>query len=122
MTSPGKVFIIAADDAIRDSLSVLLEHSGFSVTALASCHTFPGMLESSGRSCLLIDIHGEDDTPFELLDRLRLEQPHLPAIALVSAPGDRRVLRRPHLAAIEKPMLGGAIVEAVRTAMARFGH
>lgn len=70
----------------------------------------------------MIDIHGDDDKPFDLLDRLRSDQPHLPVVVTASAIGDRRLLRRPHLAVIEKPMLGGTVVEAVRAAMARFGH
>lgn len=123
MAQSGKVLIIAIDGAVRDSLSLLLNHVGFAVTALASCDEFPGTSDLSGRCCLVLDVEFDDDRSFRFLDRLRAEQPHIPVVALASRLADRRLAdRQPFAAVLEKPALGGEVVKAVRAAMARFGH
>mgnify|MGYP003342370932 CR=1 FL=1 len=52
-----QIFVVDDDDAVRDSLEVLLEHKGFKVKTFASSKVFLDRIEDfDQRACLLLDI------------------------------------------------------------------
>jgi two-component system response regulator FixJ len=50
------VYIVDDDEAIRDSLSVMLETRGFAVRAFGSARAFLGALNPAWQGCVLLDI------------------------------------------------------------------
>src|SRR6201999_1884823 len=70
MTGSNPVCVVDDDEAVRDSLTLLLECSGFAVKAFDSAAAF-----LAGRpaavACLLLDMHMPDISGLELLQRLK---------------------------------------------------
>jgi two-component system, LuxR family, response regulator FixJ len=56
MTDAALVHVIDDDEAVRDSLSLLLESAGLSVRSYASATAFLGALPSQGVGCVLTDV------------------------------------------------------------------
>lgn len=79
------VYVVDDDDAVRDSLSVLLEAEGFAFQAFASAEDFLKHFHPAGQACLLLDVRlpGIDGT--ELLKSLGRRDHHLPIILLTAS-------------------------------------
>jgi len=113
------VFIVDDDEAVRDSLRVLLETHGCSVRAFASG---AALLESppvAVAGCLVLDYHMPQGNGLDLLDELRARQVMLPAI-LITGLGDPRIASRADeagvLAVLQKPFPDHVLLDAVERA------
>ena len=115
------VFIVDDDEAVRDSLRILLESNGFCVSCFASPDDFlrSGSAESLG--CLLVDSNMPGMSGFDLVSTLNRSGTRLPTI-LMTGHADARTRELAQaagfLAIIEKPFVDDAVVEAVRMALA----
>lgn len=76
------VFVIDDDDAVRDSLCVLLETHGFAVREYTSGTAFLHELPAERSGCLLIDVHMPNMSGLELLERLRERSFPMPVILI----------------------------------------
>jgi two-component system response regulator FixJ len=64
------VHVIDDDDAVRDSLTVLLEASGFSPIAYPSAAAFLEGLDRAPSGCVVTDVQMPEITGLDLLRRL----------------------------------------------------
>jgi FixJ family two-component response regulator len=65
------VVVIDDDDAVRDSVSTLLEAHGFSARCFASGPEFLKSSLKGQTACLLLDYHMPDMTGLELIEELK---------------------------------------------------
>ncbi|MBU1378472.1 MAG: response regulator [Alphaproteobacteria bacterium] len=120
MSPGGTVYVIDDDEAVRESLTTLLETSGFSVIAHASAGAFLDDLDTATSGCVLTDVHMPQISGLELLRRLSDRLPRFPVIVLTGeadVPMAVEALKNGALDLIEKPYSGAAIVAAVRQAL-----
>ena len=89
-TKSGVVYIIDDDEAIRDSLSLILNANGFRVSPHESAERFLKSLDSrdpQSLSCALVDIHLGGMSGIELQDTLLSMGLNIP-IAFITGHGD----------------------------------
>jgi FixJ family two-component response regulator len=101
------VAIVEDDEAVRDSLKLLLEAHGLQVDAYGSAREFLAERERHLAGCLLLDIHMSGMSGLELLRHLRSGADEIPAI-VISGRADadlrRQALQAGALAVCEKPV------------------
>lgn len=118
------VHIIDDDDAVRDSLSALLEGAGFSVCAYPSAAAFLDGIDKAPGGVVVTDVRMPGMSGLELLQRLRGRRPAVPVIVIT---GEADVamaveaLKGGALEFIEKPYDGVEMIAAIRGAVERMG-
>jgi len=121
MEGDATIFIIDDDDAIRDSLKILLESHGFTVEDFASARAFL----ASGRigpGCALVDIGMPEMGGLELQRVLGERHPELPVIMITGqaeVPIAVQAMKAGALDFIEKPFDEAVLLGSVRQALAR---
>jgi CheY-like chemotaxis protein len=75
ITPQATAYVIDDDDAVRDSIRILLETSGYAVRSFDSAAALLGGERPVKNSCLIIDVDMPGTGGLELLDRLRREGP-----------------------------------------------
>lgn len=119
MSAGGTVHVIDDDDAVRDSLAVLLEGAGFAVNAYASANAFLQVIDEAPQGCVVTDVCMPQMTGLELLRHISDRLARFPVIVLTGeadVPMAVEALKNGALDLIEKPYSGEAIVAAVRQA------
>jgi two-component system response regulator FixJ len=114
------VHVVDDDAAVRDSLCVLLQSSGFSVHAHASAEAFLAVAEYAA-GCVLTDVRMPAMDGLELQQRLNERGLRLPVIVMTGQ-GDVLVAVRAMKAGavdfLEKPVVDALLVDAVGRALA----
>ncbi|MFP5517356.1 MAG: response regulator transcription factor [Alphaproteobacteria bacterium] len=115
------VFILDDDDAIRDSLEVLLDCAGFRVESFS---TPLGFLESGAPSrsgCLLVDVRMPQMSGLDVQERL-IRGGHAMPVVVMTGHGDVplavRAMKAGAVDFVEKPFEEEALLAAVRSALA----
>jgi two-component system, LuxR family, response regulator FixJ len=114
------IFVVDDDGAVRDSLTLLLEASGYRTLSYAGGRTFLDSLERGARGCVLIDVRMPDMSGFEVQEELRRRQVELPVIVITGhgdVPLAVRAMRAGAVDFIEKPYPESVILEAVERAL-----
>jgi len=117
--SAAPVILLVDDDpAVLGSLKFSLELDGYAVAAHASAESVlaQGVLPAGG--CMVVDYGLPGINGLDLIAVLRGRGLHLPAILMTSHPGPllRERARAAGVAIVEKPLLGQALNDAIRTA------
>ena len=116
--SDRHVFVVDDDFAVRRSIKFSLELEGFEVRAFCSAQEL--LIEESIPSCgcLVVDYHLPGMNGLELVARLRERNIALPAV-LITSPDDnlRRRAAASGISMVDKPMLGGPLLSAIRAAL-----
>lgn len=81
------VFIVDDDEAMRDSLTWLLEGNGYQVRAFASAEQFLAAYDANHVSCLILDVRMPGMSGPELQERMLAENIQLP-IVFITGHGD----------------------------------
>ncbi|MCG5259693.1 response regulator transcription factor [Cupriavidus gilardii] len=81
------VFIVDDDEAMRDSLTWLLEGNGYQVRSFASAEQFLAAYDANQVSCLILDVRMPGMSGPELQERMIAENIHLP-IVFITGHGD----------------------------------
>jgi FixJ family two-component response regulator len=114
------VFLIDDDEAVRDSLGVLLESHGLSVKSYASCPEFLAGYIAEPESCLLLDLHLPNMTGLDLLEQFPPERLGMPVI-LISGRADaasrQRALGKGVRTVLDKPFTQEALMAAIAQAI-----
>jgi two-component system response regulator FixJ len=107
-------YIIHDDDAVRDSIRLLLECFGFVVSDYASCRAFLREVRPEANSCVLVNLDMPEMTSLQLLDQLRREGI---AIVMTKRAGDPRIraaVDRAGAMLLEKPFQPGELVRCIK--------
>jgi len=119
MTS-GRIFVVDDDEAVRDSLQMLLESEGLKVETFASALEFLESDLPSRQGCLIVDVQMPDMNGLELQQRLLADGNDLPVI-IVTGHGDIpmavKALKSGARDFIEKPFKDEEILNSVRHAL-----
>jgi two-component system, LuxR family, response regulator FixJ len=87
MTTKANVYVIDDDEAMRDSLSFLLDSSGFTVRLFETAEGFLDALPGLAFGCVVSDVRMPGIDGIELLKRLKAQNSPLP-ILIMTGHGD----------------------------------
>jgi two-component system response regulator FixJ len=107
------IFIVEDDDAVRASMRVLLEASGYTVRDFASSEQLLGVGNIGDADCIVMDHNLPGMSGIELIESLRAQGDRTPAI-MVSAIGRQLIQRATKAgvaAVLRKPMAADALIQ-----------
>lgn len=122
MTADLTVFIVDDDDAIRDSLQVLLECAGFRAESFATPLAFLGSDAPSRPGCLLVDVRMPQMSGLDVQERLTRDGHAIPVVVMTGhgdVPLAVRAMKAGAVDFVEKPFEEEALLAAVRSALSR---
>jgi len=102
-----RIAIVDDDEAVRDSLKLLLEAYGLGVGTYGSAQEFLASGGERASWCLLLDVHMPGMSGVELLRRLKAGASRIPAIVMTGSPDAalrRQALEAGAHAVFEKPV------------------
>jgi FixJ family two-component response regulator len=119
------VYVVDDDDAVRDSLAVLLEPEGFRVILFQSVEEFLKELDEShpgdgGPACLLLDLHMPGQGGQELLEILAKRERRLPAVIMTGNANEKSrslALATGAAAFLEKPVDADLLIDTIRSTL-----
>ncbi len=115
------VIVLDDDEAVRDSLTALLETDGHRVIPCASGREFLAQAGRDAVACLVTDVHMPDTSGLEILESLRARDDALPVIVITGhadVPMAVRAMRAGAFDFVEKPIDGESLLRAVQSAIA----
>jgi two-component system response regulator FixJ len=114
------VYIVDDDEAVRDSLSVLLESKGYAVRSFGSALEFLAAAPSLLRGCVIVDIRMPEMDGLELQARLRARALAFPMIVITGhadVPLAVRAMKAGAVDFIEKPFAPETILGSLDGAL-----
>lgn len=118
---PQKICLVDDDEAVRDSLRVLLESYGIAVEDYGSARDFLSDAASNESDCLLLDLHMPDMDGLQLLDAMRKRGSAMPVI-MITGRGDSHLGDRAKQAGaytlLNKPVGEDLLLQSIRRAVA----
>lgn len=125
VTQDAKVFIVDDDDAVRDSLELLLETMGYSTESFASGALFLDACEDAWRGCVLLDVRMPKMDGLQVLERLHREFPML-RVVMITGHGDItmavKAMKAGAVDFVEKPFDEESLLESVENALSDLDH
>ena len=123
LSERGRVFVVDDDDAVRDSLSWLLEANGFMVQAFGDGESFLQALPRQALpACLVLDVRMPNMSGLELHERLGPLKDSLPVI-FVTGHGDVPMavesMKRGAIDFLEKPFNDAQLCNLIDQALTR---
>jgi CheY-like chemotaxis protein len=115
------VVVVDNDAAVCNSLKFSLEIEGFAVRTYASVEELLSDADRQPSNCLVVDLNLPGMNGLEAIALLRARQVSAPAILITSHPS-QRIRERAAIAAVpivEKPFLGNALLDQIRSACDR---
>lgn len=120
MSEETVIFIVDDDDAVRDSLKLLLESYDCHVEDYSSTRDFLRAYRPRERQCLVLDHHLPDETGLDFLELIDGRSLRIPVI-LVSGGGDRALKERALNAGVagyfDKPLDNSILLPAILKAI-----
>lgn len=116
----GVVHVIDDDDAVRDSLALLMEAAGLSARTYDSAEAFLKAVDRAEPGCVVTDVRMPDMSGIDLLHRLSDRLDRFPVIVLTGqadVPMAVEALKAGALDLIEKPFAADGILAAVTKAL-----
>jgi FixJ family two-component response regulator len=116
----ANVLIVDDDPAVCSSLKFSLELEGFVVRIFRGGSELLSATDLPPSACLVVDYRMPNIDGLDLLRRLRERGNSMPAVLVTTAP-DSALRRRAGAAGVslvEKPLLGDALLEAIRSKVA----
>ena len=117
---PPTVFVADDDEAVRESLQLLLESAGHRVRSFASGSEFLDAAPFAEGGCLIIDVRMPGIGGLEVQERLRVEGVGLPVIVITGhgdVPLAVQAMKAGAVDFVEKPFAEEAILAAVERAL-----
>ncbi|GAB5442576.1 MAG: response regulator [Fuerstiella sp.] len=123
MTDP-LIYLVDDDQAVAESLTVLLESDDYQVRVHSSGEQFLADEERHHASVLILDVKLNGIDGLELLRRLRTEQGFAPPVVMISGHADGESRQRAFdlgaVAFLSKPFSGDQLLNTIQSALA--GH
>lgn len=122
MADDASVFVVDDDEAMRDSLAILLESAGYRTRCFASSRAF---LEAAPRlpvGCAVIDVRMPELGGLELQEELRARAIPIPVVVMTGhadVPAAVRAMKAGAVDFVEKPFGAATIIAAVEQALTR---
>ena len=116
------VYIVDDDEAVRDSLSVLLESKGYAVKSFVSAPEFLSAAPLLPVGCLIVDIRMPEMDGLELQQHLTDRSLDFPLIVITGhgdVPLAVRAMKAGAVDFIEKPFASEAILSSLEAALSR---
>lgn len=115
------VYVVDDDDAVRDSVGLLLECKGYRVRVYASAAMLQRDFPPDRNGCLLLDADMPGMGGVELLNQLRRERITTPAIIIIDGmdPGQDAAAEWVAGMVLQKPFQQGQLVACIEMAL---GH
>jgi two-component system, LuxR family, response regulator FixJ len=116
------VYIVDDDEAVRDSLSVLLESKAYAVRSFASAPEFLAAASSLPVGCLIVDIRMPEMDGLELQQHLTDRSLDFPLVVITGhgdVPLAVRAMKAGAVDFIEKPFASEAILGSLEAALSR---
>jgi FixJ family two-component response regulator len=116
------VFIVDDDEAVRESLTALLQSEGFAAQAYGSAEAFLTAAPTTAAGCVIADIHMTGMTGLELQKELKHRPIDLPCIIITGqsdVPKAVAALKGGAVDYLEKPYQVESLLQAVRCAIGR---
>lgn len=114
------IFIVDDDEAVRDSLKVLLAVHGLTVEDYESIEAFKRGYQARPRSCLLLDQHLASWTGLEFLACAEGRRLAMPVI-MITGQGDRNLRAQARdmgvAAFLEKPVASDLLLSTIHDAL-----
>ncbi|HEV2188941.1 MAG TPA: response regulator [Stellaceae bacterium] len=114
------VYVVDDDDAVRDSVKVLLEVNGLRVEDYASTADFARGFQRPGRGCLLLDQHLPSTTGIDFLKSDEGRELGIPVI-LITGRGDPALEQQAREAGVvgylQKPISAGVLLATIGQAI-----
>jgi two-component system, LuxR family, response regulator FixJ len=114
------VFLVDDDDALRESMSMLLAQVGLRVRAFHSARAFLDAFTAGDSGCLVLDLRMPDMTGLELQAALLEKGSNLPVLFLsgyADVPTTVRAIKGGALDFLEKPVARDTLIARVRQAL-----
>lgn len=122
MATSQIVHVIDDDEAMRDSLSFLLDIQGFETRVYESATAFLDALPGLSGGCVLTDVRMPGLSGLELVDHLRAQGSDLPVVVMTGhgdVPMAVEAMKAGVVDFIEKPFADDVLLRAVRSALDR---
>ena len=122
MRTDSVVHILDDDEAVRDSLSILLQLAGFKVRTWSSPTAFLEGHTERDPGCLLVDVRMPEIDGITLLARLREQGATIPVVVMTGhgdVPFAVRAMRCGAIDFLEKPLAKSQLLASIRAAL---GH
>ena len=122
MPAERRVYIVDDDEAVRDSLSVLLESRAYAVRSFGSAPEFLAAAASLPVGCLIADIRMPEMDGLELQQHLIDHSLHFPLIVITGhgdVPLAVRAMKAGAVDFIEKPFTSEVILNSLDMALSR---
>jgi len=119
-TDRGFVFVIDDDDALRDSVSLLVQLHGFQVQAFASGGAFLDRAPELSRGCILLDVRLPDLSGLEVMREMKRFGVNFPTIIMTAFADVALAVKAMKAGAadfIEKPFREETLLESIYTAL-----
>ncbi|MDI1266613.1 MAG: response regulator FixJ [bacterium] len=120
--SPGKVYVIDDDPAMRDSLEFLLGAAGFEVQLFSSALSFLDEAAKLEAGCVVTDVRMPGIDGMELLRQLKTADRKLPVIVMTGhgdVPLAVEAMKLGALDFLEKPFEDDRLIRMIETALAQ---
>jgi two-component system, LuxR family, response regulator FixJ len=115
-----RVYLVDDDDAVRDSLRLLLESYGMEVRDYSSAEDFLREIEEGENSCLISDLHLPVVGGFDLIRIMRRRRIDLPVILITGGSNKDTgalAIKAGVVAILEKPVTEEVLMEAVQAGL-----
>ena len=116
------VYIVDDDEAVRDSLSLLLESKGYGVNSFGSALDFLVAAHALPIGCLIVDIRMPEIDGLELQERLKAGGLDFPMIVITGhadVPLAVRAMKAGAIDFIQKPFTSETILDGLAEALSR---
>jgi two-component system, LuxR family, response regulator FixJ len=116
------VYIVDDDEAVRDSLSILLDAKGYRVRSFGSAPEFLASARSLPIGCLIVDIRMPEMDGLELQERLTARALDFPLIIITGhadVPLAVRAMKAGAVDFIEKPFASETLLDSLGRALSR---
>jgi len=123
--SPATVFVVDDDEAVRDSLALLLRSVELAVETFGSANQFLDSYDPAAPGCLILDVRLPGMSGLELQQKLADDGADLP-IVFITGHGDVpmavRAMRRGAVDFLQKPFSNQDLLDRVQQALTEQSH